>query len=87
MSNLSIGTSGWAYPKWKPKFYPKDVSAARFLEHYASRLNSVEVNFTFRSTVKPDLAARWCDATPDGFRFTLKAPMRITHIKRLSRNG
>jgi uncharacterized protein YecE (DUF72 family) len=83
MNNPFIGTSGWAYPKWKPKFYPKDVSAAKFLEHYASRLNSVEVNFTFRSTVKPDLATRWCDATPDGFSFSLKAPMRVTHIKRL----
>ena len=83
MKNLFVGTSGWAYPKWKPKFYPKEVSAAKFLEHYAGRLNSVEVNFTFRSTVKPDLAARWCDATPDGFSFSLKAPMRITHIKRL----
>ena len=83
MNNLFIGTSGWAYPKWKPKFYPKEVSSAKFLEHYAGRLNSVEVNFTFRSTVKPDLAARWCDATPDGFSFSLKAPMRITHIKRL----
>ena len=83
MNNLFIGTSGWAYPKWKPKFYPKEVSSAKFLEHYADRLNSVEVNFTFRSTVKPDLAARWCDATPDGFSFSLKAPMRITHIKRL----
>jgi len=83
VQNLFIGTSGWAYPKWKPQFYPKDVSAARFLEHYASRLNSVEVNFTFRSTVKPDLAARWCDSTPDGFQFAMKAPMRTTHIKRL----
>jgi len=83
MNNLFIGTSGWAYPKWKPKFYPKEVSSAKFLEHYAGRLNSVEVNFTFRSTVRPDLATRWCDATPDGFSFSLKAPMRITHIKRL----
>jgi uncharacterized protein YecE (DUF72 family) len=82
VSQLFIGTSGWAYPKWKPKFYPKEVSSARFLEHYASCLNSVEVNFTFRSTVKPDLAARWCDTTPEGFVFSMKAPMRITHIKR-----
>ena len=65
MKKLFIGTSGWAYPKWKPKFYPKDVSAARFLEHYAGRLNSVEVNFTFRSTVKPDLAARWAALWPE----------------------
>jgi uncharacterized protein YecE (DUF72 family) len=83
MKNLFVGTSGWAYPKWKPGFYPKEATTARFLEHYAGRLNSVEVNFTFRSTVKPDLAARWCDATPESFLFSLKAPMRITHLKRL----
>jgi uncharacterized protein YecE (DUF72 family) len=87
MKRIFAGTSGWAYPLWKPKFYPADVSAAKFLNHYSGRLNSVEVNYTYRSVVTPDLAARWCDATPPGFLFSAKAPMRITHLKRLRDAG
>ena len=48
MPHLYAGASGFAYPAWKPEFYPKNVPQARFLEHYATRLNSVEINYTFR---------------------------------------
>jgi uncharacterized protein YecE (DUF72 family) len=87
MKRIFAGTSGWAYPRWKPKFYPANVSAAKFLNHYSGRLNSVEVNYTFQSVVTPELSARWCDATPAGFLFSVKAPMRITHLKRLRDAG
>ena len=50
MASLYAGTSGFAYPAWKPEFYPADVAASRFLEHYAARLNCVEINYTFRRT-------------------------------------
>ena len=45
---LYAGTSGWAYPQWKPDFYPAKLAAAKFLGYYSSRLNSVELNYTFR---------------------------------------
>ena len=48
MATLFAGTSGFAYPTWKPGFYPPKLPAAKFLEHYASRLNCVEINYTFR---------------------------------------
>ncbi len=83
MGNIYAGTSGWAYASWKPHFYPAKLSAARFLNHYASRLNSVEVNYTFRRIPSADLLQRWADATPKEFRFAMKAPQAITHIKRL----
>jgi uncharacterized protein YecE (DUF72 family) len=82
-ANLFTGTSGWAYPSWKPGFYPLDVPARRFLQFYASRLNSVEVNFTFRKLPTPAQLQSWLDATPPGFRFSFKAPQRITHFQRL----
>ena len=47
MARLYAGTSGYAYPAWKPVFYPADLPASRFLQHYASRLNCVEINYTF----------------------------------------
>ena len=80
---LYAGTSGWAYPTWKPKFYPVKTPSKRFLEVYASRLNSVEVNYTFRRYPSEKLLSGWIAATPTGFRFSVKANQLITHIKRL----
>ncbi len=77
------GTSGWAYPTWKPGFYQKDIPPRRFLEHYATRLNSVEVNYTFRALPGADQLAGWLAAVPKSFRFSFKAPEAITHRRRL----
>jgi uncharacterized protein YecE (DUF72 family) len=82
-ARIYAGTSGWAYASWKPDFYPAKVSAEKFLEYYASRLNSVEVNYTFRSVPAEKLLAGWIDATPPEFRFAIKAHQSITHFKRL----
>lgn len=84
---LYAGTSGWAYASWKPKFYPAKLSAKKFLEYYASRLNSVEVNYTFRSVPTEKLLAGWIEATPSEFKFAIKAHQRITHFKRLRDAG
>ncbi len=81
--NLFAGTSGWAYPTWKPGFYPANVPARAFLQHYATQLNAVEVNYTFRTLPTPKQLQTWLDATPSHFRFSFKAPQRITHFERL----
>jgi uncharacterized protein YecE (DUF72 family) len=81
--HLFAGTSGWAYPTWKPGFYPANVPAKKFLQFYASQLNSVEVNYTFRALPTAKMLEGWLDATPSTFRFSFKAPQRITHMKRL----
>ena len=82
-ARLFVGTSGWAYHTWKPVFYPSGTSAKRFLEVYASRLNSVEVNYTFRTLPTAKVLEGWLAATPPHFRFSFKAPQRITHFRRL----
>lgn len=87
MATVYAGTSGWAYASWKPDFYPQRLSAAKFLGYYSSRLNSVEVNYTFRSTPTEKLLTGWIEATPPNFRFTIKAHQKITHIKRLRDAG
>lgn len=81
--NIYAGTSGWAYPTWKPGFYPAKLAAKSFLSHYASRLNSVEVNYTFRGLPTAAMLDGWLAATPTTFRFSFKAPQRITHFSRL----
>ena len=85
---LYVGTSGWAYASWKPEFYPKAVPAKKFLEHYATRLNSCEVNYTFRALPSVTQLENWLAAVGDsGFRFSFKAPQGITHFKRLKDCG
>ncbi len=83
MAQLYAGTSGWAYPSWKPDFYPAKLPQKNFLQHYATQLNTVEVNFTFRQLVKETTVQKWIAETPAGFRFGVKAHQVITHIKRL----
>jgi uncharacterized protein YecE (DUF72 family) len=85
MAQLYAGTSGWAYPSWKPDFYPAKLSQAKFLQHYATQLNAVEVNFTFRQLLKETTAQKWIAQTPATFRFSVKAHQVITHIKRLKK--
>jgi len=83
-ARIFAGTSGWAYPTWKPDFYPAGTPAKRFLEFYSSQLTSVEVNYTFRALPTANMLEGWLAATPEYFRFSFKAPQRITHFKRLS---
>src|ERR1700741_4944692 len=83
MATLFAGTSGFAYPAWKPVFYPAKLPANQFLRHYAQRLNTVEINYTFRRLPSASTLESWVEATPPGFVFAVKANMRITHIQRL----
>ncbi|MGA8012995.1 MAG: DUF72 domain-containing protein [Candidatus Acidiferrales bacterium] len=83
VGKIHAGTSGWAYASWRPKFYPAKLTPAKFLNYYATRLNSVEVNYTFRSQATKKLLADWIAATPVNFIFAVKAHQGITHIKRL----
>jgi len=80
---IYAGTSGWAYASWKPDFYPAKLASAKFLNHYASRLNTVEVNYTFRRFPTEKLLRGWIEATPAGFQFAIKAHQKITHVARL----
>jgi uncharacterized protein YecE (DUF72 family) len=82
---LYLGTSGFAYDEWKHGvFYPEELKNREMLPYYASRFPSVEINYTFRRFPTEKSLAAWRDATPESFRFTLKANQRITHWKRLA---
>jgi uncharacterized protein YecE (DUF72 family) len=85
MAQLYTGTSGWAYPSWRPEFYPAKLAQAKFLPFYATQLNTVEVNFTFRQLLKETTVQKWISETPADFRFAVKAHQVITHIKRLKK--
>jgi uncharacterized protein YecE (DUF72 family) len=80
---ILVGTSGYNYPEWKGSFYPADMPASKFLPYYAGRFPTVEINYTFYRMPTPKLIAGWRAQVPPEFRFTLKAPKRITHDRRL----
>ena len=83
MARIWFGTSGFSYKEWRPYFYPEDLSEKKFLEYYASRLNSVEIDYTFYRMPNTKTIDAWRNSTPEHFRFTLKASQQITHRQRL----
>jgi uncharacterized protein YecE (DUF72 family) len=81
--HLHVGTSGYNFPEWKGSFYPPKLATAKWLEYYAQRLGTVEINYTFYRMPNAKVVAGWDAATPPEFIFVLKAPQRITHLARL----
>ena len=80
---LLAGTSGYSYKEWKGTFYPEKLAADGMLRYYAERFPTVEINNTFYRMPGEAMLTRWAAEVPDDFTFTLKAPQRITHQKRL----
>src|SRR5581483_5464625 len=80
---LSVGTSGFSYKEWLGKFYPEKLPGDQMLAFYAKHFETVEINNTFYRMPAETMLSRWAAEAPAGFEFTLKAPRRITHEKRL----
>lgn len=83
-AQLYCGTSGFAYPSWKPSFYPEKLPSGKFLSYYATRLNAVEINYTYRRIASAATFQKWIAATPPDFLFLPKAHMKITHSLKLA---
>ncbi|HEX9545050.1 MAG TPA: DUF72 domain-containing protein, partial [Pyrinomonadaceae bacterium] len=81
--NLHVGTSGYSYKEWKGSFYPEKIPAKEMLRFYSERLSTVEINATFYRLPQKSTLENWKEQVPKTFRFSLKAPQRITHFKRL----
>ena len=78
-----IGCSGYYYPQWKEKFYPRGTPPSRWLEYYSSVFNAVELNGTFYRTPTLESLKKYFNATPGEFRFSVKINKYITHILRM----
>jgi uncharacterized protein YecE (DUF72 family) len=81
---VRIGCSGWNYKHWRERVYPKGCPVSRWLEHYATLFDAVEVNSTFYRLPRRDAVGRWVEQTPDDFVFAVKMSRYITHLKRLT---
>ncbi len=84
---LYCGTSGFSFKEWKGRFYPEKLPANRMLAWYAERLPTVEINNTFYRMPRRSMLEGWAEQVPDTFRFAVKAPRRITHVKQLADCG
>ena len=78
-----IGTSGFQYAEWKGTFYPEDLAAAKMLPYYSERFSTTEINYTFHRIPSPKTIENWKTKTPADFKFSLKAPQKVTHWARL----
>ena len=87
MMRMLAGTSGYSYKEWLGHFYPEKLPASEMLRYYAGRFATVEINNTFYRMPAETMLARWAEEVPEHFTFTLKAPRRITHEKRLREAG
>src|SRR4051812_417460 len=83
-ARVRIGCSGWQYQSWRAVFYPPRTPASRWLAHYATVFDTVEVNSTFYRLAKRDAVARWVEQVPPEFVFAVKSSQYLTHRKRLT---
>jgi uncharacterized protein YecE (DUF72 family) len=81
---LYCGTSGFSFKEWKGPFYPEKLPANKMLAFYAERLPTVEINNTFYRMPRRSVLEGWASQVPNSFRFGIKAPRRITHVKQLA---
>jgi uncharacterized protein YecE (DUF72 family) len=80
---VHVGCSGWVYPHWRERLYPKGLPQREWLPYYAERFDTVEINNTFYRLPKPSAVEGWVEQSPAGFIFAVKASRYLTHVKRL----
>ena len=80
---LYVGTSGYSYKQWKGNFYPEKLSDKKMLNFYSEHFNTVEINNTFYRMPKPEVFMSWKEQVTPNFKFVIKAPKQITHIKKM----
>jgi uncharacterized protein YecE (DUF72 family) len=87
MAAVRVGCSGWSYSDWRGRVYPEGVPQRRWLEHYATLFDTVEVNATFYRLPRRETVEAWVERTPADFVFAVKASRYLTHVRRLSDLG
>ena len=87
IDGIRVGIGGWTYVPWRDNFYPKGLMQRRELEYASRHLSCIEINGTYHGAQKPATYAKWRDEVPEGFLFSLKAPMRIMQAKALAKTG
>jgi uncharacterized protein YecE (DUF72 family) len=87
IDGIRVGVGGWTFAPWRANFYPAGLVQRRELEYASRHLTAIEINGTWYGAQKPATYAKWRDETPDGFVFSVKAPMRITMAQDIAATG
>jgi uncharacterized protein YecE (DUF72 family) len=82
-AGVRIGISGWNYPKWRKVFYPDGLAHKNELSYASRAVDTIEINGSFYSLLRPDSVKRWRAETPARFVFAVKGSRFITHMKKL----
>ncbi|NJW51671.1 DUF72 domain-containing protein [Salinimicrobium oceani] len=80
---VHIGCSGYNYKEWRGPFYPQKLAQRKWLEHYSSIFDTVEINNTFYRFPREKGLLNWRETVSDNFQFTLKGHRYVTHRKKL----
>lgn len=84
MGAVRIGISGWNYPPWRGVFFPRGLTQKHELAFASRQVDTIEVNGSFYSLLRPAAVARWHRESPPGFVFAVKGSRYVTHMKRLT---
>ncbi|MGZ8258933.1 MAG: DUF72 domain-containing protein [Caldimonas sp.] len=85
--NIRVGVGGWVYEPWRDNFYPSGLAHAKELAYLSERVTAIEINATFYRNQSAASFARWRDATPDDFVFSVKATRYATNRRVLAEAG
>src|SRR4051812_4276703 len=80
---LRVGCSGWQYKHWRGDFYPAALPQAHWLEYYAERFDTVEINNSFYRLPESATFLSWRERAPREFVYAVKASRFLTHMKKL----
>ncbi len=86
-ARIRCGIGGWTFAPWRGTFYPKGLRQADELQYAGEHLGAIEINGTYYGTQKPESFAKWRDAVPEDFKFTIKASRYCTNRKDLRETG
>jgi uncharacterized protein YecE (DUF72 family) len=82
-TEIRVGTSGWHYKSWHGPFYPQSLKIKDFLDYYAGRFDTAEINNSFYRLPTEQAVKAWRESVPEGFLFAWKVSRFITHMKKL----
>ncbi|MFH5805332.1 DUF72 domain-containing protein [Alienimonas sp. DA493] len=74
-----LGATGYYNRGWRGAFFPPGLPQSKWLSHYATRFDAIELNATFHAAPTRQRVRDWAAKVPDDFRFSLKAPRAVTH--------
>jgi uncharacterized protein YecE (DUF72 family) len=84
---IRVGVGGWVFPPWRDNFYPQGLAQKSELEYASRHLSAIEINATYHRLQKPASFAKWRDATPPCFVFSVKGSQYVTNRRVLGEAG